>query len=77
MHASVFALKLELFKIVEMLQKENFLDTFCGDSAVQPVVLTRSDTNNPFGPTYCYGTDQIIVEVCFNSFFFFFHSSVV
>lgn len=44
-------------------QRENFFGAFCGDTAVQPVVLSRSGTENPFGSTFCYGTDQVIVEV--------------
>ncbi|VDN06151.1 unnamed protein product [Thelazia callipaeda] len=48
--------------------RESFLAAFCGDTSVQPVVLTRSGTDNPFGSTFCYGTDQVIVEVMDNGF---------
>ncbi|VDP15998.1 unnamed protein product [Onchocerca flexuosa] len=49
-------------------KRENFLGAFCGDTTVQPVVLSRSGTENPFGSTFCYGTNQIIVEVsCFKN----------
>lgn len=32
----------------------------------QPVVVSRNtqEDRNPFGSTFCYGTDQIVVEVC-------------
>ncbi|KAI1731455.1 UPF0183 protein T01G9.2 [Ditylenchus destructor] len=37
----------------------------------RPVVLNKSssasDGENPFGSTFCYGTDQVIVEVMDNS----------
>uniref|UniRef100_A0A915PHT2 Uncharacterized protein n=1 Tax=Setaria digitata TaxID=48799 RepID=A0A915PHT2_9BILA len=49
-------------------KRENFFGAFCGDTAVQPVVLSRSGTENPFGPTFCYGTNQVIVEVMDNGF---------
>ncbi|CAG9529886.1 unnamed protein product [Cercopithifilaria johnstoni] len=49
-------------------KRENFFGAFCGDTTVQPVVLSRSGTENPFGSTFCYGTDQVIVEVMDNGF---------
>ncbi|RCN51392.1 hypothetical protein ANCCAN_02545 [Ancylostoma caninum] len=34
----------------------------------QPVVVSRNtqEDRNPFGSTFCYGTDQIVVEVMDN-----------
>lgn len=55
--------------------------------ATQQVVLSRnekknrSDAENPFGSTVCYGTNQVIVEVCnrflnsaLSTVFFFFQN---
>uniref|UniRef100_A0A9J2PAQ0 Uncharacterized protein n=1 Tax=Ascaris lumbricoides TaxID=6252 RepID=A0A9J2PAQ0_ASCLU len=53
-------------------KRESFIDRFTEgtDMATQQVVLSRnekknrSDAENPFGSTVCYGTNQVIVEVC-------------
>ncbi|KAK0429348.1 hypothetical protein QR680_011334 [Steinernema hermaphroditum] len=49
---------------------EEFSQIFHGnaDEVSKPVVLNRnySGTENPFGSTLCYGTDQVIVEVMEN-----------
>uniref|UniRef100_A0A1I7XZD1 ABM domain-containing protein n=1 Tax=Steinernema glaseri TaxID=37863 RepID=A0A1I7XZD1_9BILA len=50
-------------------QFEEFSQIFHGnaDEVSKPVVLNRnSGTENPFGSTLCYGTDQVIVEVMEN-----------
>uniref|UniRef100_A0A0N5ARP2 UPF0183 protein CG7083 n=1 Tax=Syphacia muris TaxID=451379 RepID=A0A0N5ARP2_9BILA len=54
-------------------RRDEFLDAFSAVStdcesdsesdATQPVVLNRSASENVFDLTFCYGTDQIIVEV--------------
>ncbi|MCP9260140.1 hypothetical protein DINM_003323 [Dirofilaria immitis] len=41
---------------------EKIFGAFCSDTTVQPVVLSRSGTENPFGSTFCYGANQIIIE---------------
>jgi len=40
-----------------------------GEIACKPVILNKStfDGENPFGSSFCYGTDQMIVEVMDNS----------
>uniref|UniRef100_A0A915AEN3 Uncharacterized protein n=1 Tax=Parascaris univalens TaxID=6257 RepID=A0A915AEN3_PARUN len=55
-----------------LFKRESFIDRFTEgtDMATQQVVLSRnekknrSDAENPFGSTVCYGTSQVIVEVC-------------
>ncbi|KHN86875.1 UPF0183 protein T01G9.2 [Toxocara canis] len=55
-------------------KRESFIDRFTEgtDMATQQVVLSRnekrsrSDAENPFGSTVCYGTNQVIVEVMSN-----------
>ena len=42
-----------------------------GGEIIKPVVLNKSSTNggeNPFGSTFCYGRDQLIMEVLDNSY---------
>ncbi|KAI6182610.1 hypothetical protein M3Y97_00399100 [Aphelenchoides bicaudatus] len=51
---------------------ENFRAAFTDESgSCNPVVVNRTSANdgeNPFGSTFCYGNDQIIVEVMDNSY---------
>ncbi|KAE9548618.1 hypothetical protein FO519_008175 [Halicephalobus sp. NKZ332] len=57
--------KLEEFRQIFLTPDED------GGEIIKPVVLNKSSTNggeNPFGSTFCYGRDQLIMEVLDNSY---------
>uniref|UniRef100_A0A1I8BF86 Uncharacterized protein n=1 Tax=Meloidogyne hapla TaxID=6305 RepID=A0A1I8BF86_MELHA len=60
--------KLEAFRSLFDQNNNNSSNTTANDSFSGPVVLNKScsEGENPFGSTFCYGTEQMIFEVLDN-----------